>query len=134
MILLDLYIILKSHLMRSKYLYSNYITPEALYNRSDLNNVCNSLAGMLVKSLSFGLIPQIRSMYRNTFENIQDIENCMIHAAFYGMVLFSYIYILVERDTGESRFIKTLYENYNYLAKLREETFYRASLTFSSSS
>jgi hypothetical protein len=38
---------------------------------------------MLVKSLSFSLIPQIQPIYRSTFENIQGIENCMINEVFY---------------------------------------------------
>ncbi len=38
---------------------------------------------MLVKSLSFILIPQMQSMCRSTFENIQYIENSMINEAFY---------------------------------------------------
>jgi hypothetical protein len=38
---------------------------------------------MLVKSLSFSLIPQKQPIYRSTFENIQGIENCMINEVFY---------------------------------------------------
>lgn len=46
---------------------------------------------MLVKSLSFRLIPQIQPMYRSTFKNIQAIENCMINEGFYkAELLISY--------------------------------------------
>jgi hypothetical protein len=41
---------------------------------------------MLVKSLSFSLIPQIQPIYRSTFENIQGIENCMVNEVFYRAV------------------------------------------------
>jgi len=43
----------------------------------------NGSVEMLVKSLSFSLIPQIQPIYRSTFENIQGIENCMINEVFY---------------------------------------------------